>query len=86
MRATTAHKEIATARSEKKKKQGRGKAEGLSQLLPGMPALDNVERVVDFVSPKGDKYKILQTTERDAYDPPATPPKKRGQNLTNKVR
>jgi len=39
-----------------------------------MPALDNVKEVVDFVSPRGTKYKILKTTEVDAYDP--SPPKK----------
>jgi hypothetical protein len=42
-----------------------------------MPALDNVHQVVDFVSPQGDKYKILKTTEMDAYDPAPSAPKKR---------
>jgi hypothetical protein len=50
----------------------------LSQLAPGIPALDNVQQVVDFKSPKGDKYKILKTTETDAYDPSLEAPKKRG--------
>jgi hypothetical protein len=43
-----------------------------------MPALDNVKEVVDFVSPQGKKYKILKTTEMDAYDPVPSTPKKRG--------
>jgi hypothetical protein len=43
-----------------------------------MPALDSVKEVVDFVSPQKVKYKILKTTEMDAYDPPPAPPKKRG--------
>jgi hypothetical protein len=43
-----------------------------------MPALDSVHEVVDFVSPQGDKYKILKTTEMDAYDPVPPTPKKRG--------
>ena len=42
-----------------------------------MPALDNVQEVVDFVSPAGAKYKILKTTETDAYDPPLKVDKKR---------
>jgi hypothetical protein len=42
-----------------------------------MPALDSVKEVVDFVSPQNVKYKILKTTEMDAYDPPLAPPKKR---------
>jgi len=45
-----------------------------------MPALDNVKEVVDFVSPQGTKYKILKTTETDAYDPAPPPPKKPGKN------
>jgi hypothetical protein len=39
-----------------------------------MPALDSVKKVVDFVSPQKVKYKILKTTETDAYDPPPVPP------------
>jgi hypothetical protein len=42
-----------------------------------MPALDKVEEVVDFVSPQNVKYKILKTTETDAYDPVPAPPRKR---------
>lgn len=38
-----------------------------------MPALDSVQEVVDFVSPQNVKYKILKTTETDAYDPVPTP-------------
>jgi hypothetical protein len=53
-----------------------GKA-NLEQLRPGMPARDSVQKVVDFTSPQGGQYKILQTNETDAYDPPAQVPKKR---------
>jgi hypothetical protein len=42
-----------------------------------MPAQDSVQQVVDFVSPKGVPYKILKTTEQDAYDPPLPAGKKR---------
>ena len=48
----------------------------LDQLAPGMPALDNVKEVVDLVSPKHVNYKILKTTETDAYDPIPALPKK----------
>ena len=61
------------ARQKKKKKTkppAAKRAPGLPQLRPGMPALDNVKEVVDFVSPQGVPYKILKTNETDAYDPP----------------
>lgn len=48
------------------------------QLRRGMPAEDSVKQVVDFVSPEGVPYKILKTTEMDAYDQPASTPKKGG--------
>jgi hypothetical protein len=35
-----------------------------------MPAADHITQTTDFVSPQGDKYTILKTTETDAYDPP----------------
>lgn len=43
--------------------------EALDQLRPGMPARDSIKKVVDFVSPQKNEYKILKTTEMDAYDP-----------------
>lgn len=48
-----------------------------SQLRTGMPASDSVREVVDFQSPQGVKYKILKTTETDAYDQLPAPKKKR---------
>jgi len=39
-----------------------------NQLRTGMPAPDSVQKVIDFVSPKGAKYQILRTNEADAYD------------------
>ena len=41
-----------------------------------MPALDSVKEVAEFVSPQNVKYKILKTSELDAYDPPAANHKK----------
>jgi hypothetical protein len=48
-----------------------------NQLRVGMPASDSVRKVVDFRSPQGVKYKILKTTETDAYDQLPPPKKKR---------
>jgi hypothetical protein len=42
-----------------------------------MPAPDSIQEVVDFVSPQGVPYKILKTTEVDAYDRPLRVRKKR---------
>jgi hypothetical protein len=42
-----------------------------------MPAQDSVQEIVDFMSPQGVPYKILKTTEVDAYDPPLRLRKKR---------
>jgi hypothetical protein len=48
-----------------------------------MPAQDSVQEVVDFVSPKGVPYKILKTTEVDAYDRPLRVRKKRGKQVSS---
>jgi hypothetical protein len=70
---------MGQSRNKKKSRRaGNKRVPRLSQLDPGMPALDSVREVVDFESPKGDKYKILKTTETDGYDPPLGTPKKRG--------
>jgi hypothetical protein len=50
----------------------------LDQLRPGMPARDSIKKVVDFVSPQKNEYKILKTTEMDAYDPVPQSRKKTG--------
>ena len=66
-------------RSRKKKSKrpaGKGSS-GLAQLRTGMPAQDSVQEVVDFISPGGVPYKILKTTEMDAYDPLPQAHKKR---------
>jgi hypothetical protein len=44
--------------------------DALDQLRPGMPAKDNIIKVVDFVPPGSTRaIKILKTKETDAYDP-----------------
>jgi hypothetical protein len=46
---------------------------------PGLPAVDSIRDVVSFVSPQQKEYRILKTTEQDAYDKPAQakPPRRR---------
>jgi hypothetical protein len=34
-----------------------------------MPSLDNVKKVVNFVSPQNVEHKIIETNEMDPYDP-----------------
>jgi hypothetical protein len=68
--------------SKASKKKGRRTVNdattGISdQLRAGMPAKDSVRKVVEFVSPQHVRYKILKTTERDAYDAIAKAPKRR---------
>ena len=38
----------------------------------GMPTQDSVKEVIPFTSPGGRKYRIIKTSELDAYDAPAT--------------
>lgn len=49
----------------------------LDQVRPGMPAKDSVREVMNFVSPQNVRYKILRTSEMDAYDPAPKAEKKR---------
>ena len=55
------------------------------QIRAGLPAGDSVREVVTFTA--GSKvYRILKTTERDAYDPPPPRPKtsKKGKKKKSK--
>ena len=64
---------------KKKGQSAKGRTvSSLSQLARGMPSLDNVKEVADFVSPEKVKYKILKTNETDAYDPPPASAEKPG--------
>lgn len=42
----------------------------------GLPAPEHVVKTTDVVSPSGFKYKDIETTETDAYDPPLPEKKK----------
>ena len=46
------------------------------RIRAGMPASDSVRDVVSFTA-DSKTYRILKTTERDAYDPPSPRPKSR---------
>ena len=37
---------------------------------PGLPDPESVVSERVFISPKGRRYRILRTTEKDPYDPP----------------
>jgi len=43
---------------------------------PGLPDPSSIVSVKTFTSPKGKRYRIIETDERDGYDPPA--PGRRG--------
>lgn len=38
---------------------------------PGLPDKSSIVSVKTFVSPKGNRYRIIETNETDAYDPQA---------------
>lgn len=61
---------------KKKARKARDKHKDLDPLRPGMPALDSIQAVKEFVSPQNVHYKILKTTETDVYDPVPTPKKR----------
>jgi len=52
----------------RKKRARQSPAELSDQLQTGMPARENIRKVVSAVSPQGAPFEILKTTETDAYD------------------
>lgn len=44
---------------------------------PGLPEKASVVGSKTFTSPKGKKYRIIKTTEKDPYDPPAADEEKK---------
>lgn len=61
------------SRPQKKRRTSRRAGVKTARGLPGgpragLPAKDSVRAVVDFVSPQNVSYKILKTSETDAYD------------------
>jgi len=37
---------------------------------PGLPDKETIVSERTFISPKGKRYRIIRTTEKDPYDPP----------------
>jgi hypothetical protein len=67
-------------RKKTRKTETKRAIDALDQLRRGMPARDSIRKVVDFVPPQNPqnvRYKILKTTEMDAYEPVPIPGKKR---------
>ena len=61
----------------KEDRKGSGKsgenASPSEETRPGLPDPSSVVAETVFVSPKGRRYRILRTDEKDAYDPPKGP-------------
>lgn len=76
----TRNKRSAQARDRQKQVVTKTKQQIIGHT--GLPAVDNIRSVVDFVSPQKVRYTILKTSEMDAYDKAGSaqskPKKKRG--------
>lgn len=46
---------------------------------PGLPDEESVLSEKTFTSPKGKRYRIIETDETDPYDSPLPPEKRRGE-------
>jgi hypothetical protein len=81
-RATKKRRPAVKKSAVKKRAVKSGQSDALDgeTALPiraGMPAPDSIISEETFVSPKGNVYRILKTNERDDYDNPLPPQKKR---------
>jgi hypothetical protein len=54
----------------------RGPQEASRKARPGLPDPSSIVSVKTFTSPKGRRYRIIETDEPDAYDAPT--PRRRG--------
>ena len=63
------------ARTSRSGKPPTGTAPGKPR--PGLPDKSSIVSVKTLTSPKGNRYRIIETDETDAYDPPARPARKR---------
>jgi hypothetical protein len=50
--------------------KGQKKPRGKPARNPGLPDKETVVSERTFTSPKGKRYRIIRTTEKDPYDPP----------------
>lgn len=58
-------------------KRKRAPPQRRAKSAPGLPNPESVIAEKSFVSPKGNVYRILTTTEMDPYDPPVSGRKRR---------
>jgi hypothetical protein len=59
-------------------RKGTRKTRSPPKPRPGLPDPRSVVSETTFVSPKGKRYRILKTTERDPYDRDPAGPQKKG--------
>lgn len=59
---------MSKGKKSRKASQERRKSSGAPN--PGLPDKETVISERTFVSPKGKRYRIIRTTEKDPYDPP----------------
>jgi hypothetical protein len=52
------------------KREGKGKPKPSPPPNPGLPDKETIVSERMFTSPKGKRYRIIRTTEKDPYDPP----------------
>jgi hypothetical protein len=69
---------MSKSKKKKLRKRPNELTDASDQLRVGMPAKDSIREVVNFVSPQKGRYKILKTTETDAYDSVETQRRKSG--------
>jgi hypothetical protein len=55
----------------------RAKGTAARRVRPGLPAAGSVLSTKTFTSPKGNRYRILKTDEKDPYDDPEDREKRR---------
>ena len=70
---------MARAKGRPPRRPSRGKSAGRTvraKPRPGLPDKSSVVSVKTLVSPKGNRYRIIETDETDAYDSDADRPRK----------
>ena len=66
------------ARASGPRRPGSKPAKPRRKPRPGLPDKSSIVSVKTLTSPKGNRYRIIETDETDAYDPPRGSPAKRG--------
>lgn len=66
------------ARARERPRRGAKSAKPRRKPRPGLPDKSSIVSVKTLTSPRGNRYRIIETDETDAYDPPPGSPGKRG--------